>query len=159
MAGSYLVWLVFGIGFVGPVLAAGFDPAVLVYAVLSLTLVRMGPVALSMVRSPLRADTVALIGWFGPRGLASVVFLLVAFDQMGPAHPASLTLVHVVTWTVLVSIFLHGLSAGPIGALYGRRMATAPTGTWERGEADEPQLRHRPMTPVRATAGAPGRAS
>ena len=62
---------------------------------------------------------------------------------MGPAHPASLTLIHVVTWTVLVSIFLHGLSAGPIGALYGRRMAKAPTGTWELGEADEPQLRHR----------------
>ena len=159
VAGSYLVWLVFGIGFVGPVLAEGFDPAVLVYAALSLTIVRMGPVALSMVRSPLRPDTVALIGWFGPRGLASVVFLLVAFDQMGPAHPASVTLVHVVTWTVLMSIFLHGLSAGPVGAFYGRRMAGAPTGAWERGEADEPQLRHRPTTPVRAAADAPGKAS
>ena len=69
-------------------------------------------------------------------------------------RPASLTLVHVVAWTVLASIFLHGLSAGPIGALYGRRMARAPTGAWELGEADEPQLRHRPMTPVRAAAGA-----
>ena len=159
VAGSYLVWLVFGIGFVGPVLAAGVDPAVLVYAVLSLTIVRMGPVALSMVRSPFRADTIALIGWFGPRGLASVVFLLVAFEQMGPAHPASLTLIHVVTWTVLVSIFLHGLSAGPIGALYGRRVAKARTGAWELGEADEPRLRHRPMAPAQAAADVPGRAS
>jgi hypothetical protein len=64
----------------------------------------------------------------------------------------------VVTWTVLGSIFLPGLSAGPIGALYGRRMARAPTGTWELGEADEPQLRRRPMTPG-AAADARGSAS
>ena len=147
VAGSYLVWLVFGIAFVGPVLAGAFDTVVVVYALLSLTIVRMAPVALSMVSSPLRADTVALIGWFGPRGLASVVFLLVAFDQMGPAHPASLTLIHVVTWMVLVSVFIHGLSAGPIGRLYGRRMVRAPADAWELGEADEPQLRHRTVTP------------
>ena len=152
VAGSYLVWLVFGVGFVGPVLAAGLDPVVLVYAVLSLTIVRMGPVALSMVRSPLRADTVALIGWFGPRGLASVVFLLVAFDQMGPTHPASLTLVHVVTWTVLMSIFLHGLSAGPIGALYGRRSgrgADRHVGDSGTGGAERAASADRPMTPTR----------
>ncbi len=159
LAGSYLVWLVFGIGFVGPLLAGGIDPAVLLYAVLSLTIVRMGPVALSMIGSHLRADTVALVGWFGPRGLASVVFLLVAFDAMGPAHPASLTLIHVVTGTVLMSVFLHGLSAGPLGALYGRRMATASAGTWELGQADEPQLRHQLLTPPQVAGRARGSAS
>ncbi len=143
LTGSYLVWLVFGVGLAGPVVAAGFEPVFLVYAVLSLTIVRMGPVALSLIGTRLRPETIAVIGWFGPRGLASVVFLIVAFDQMGPAHPASLSLMRAVTWTVLLSVFAHGLSAGPIGALYGRRIARASTDAWELGEADEPQISRR----------------
>jgi NhaP-type Na+/H+ or K+/H+ antiporter len=143
LASSYIVWLLFGVGLAGPVVAAGLDAIAIGYAVLSLTLVRMGPVALSLIRAHLRADTVALIGWFGPRGLASVVFLLVAVDELGPEHPATITLVGVVTWTVLLSVFLHGLSAGPLGAAYGRRIARASASTWELGEADEPRLSHR----------------
>ena len=154
LAASYLVWLLFGVALVGPTVAAGFDASLIGYALLSLTIVRMVPVALALVGAPLRPDTVALIGWFGPRGLASVVFLLVAFDDLGPTHAATETLLRVVTWTVLLSVFLHGLSAGPVGAWYGRRMAQRRLATWELGEADEPHLRHRPKTP--AAAGAPG---
>ena len=143
LAASYLVWLLFGVGLAGPAIAAGFDPAVIGYALLSLTIVRMVPVAIALVGARLRPDTVALIGWFGPRGLASVVFLLVAFDELGPAHPATDALVRVVTWTVLLSVFVHGLSAGPVGAWYGRRMARAAAGDWEVGGADEPRISRR----------------
>ena len=143
VAASYLVWLLFGVALAGPVIAAGFDAPLIGYALLSLTIVRMVPVAIALVGARLRPDTVALIGWFGPRGLASVVFLLVAFDDLGPAHPATETLLRVVTWTVLLSVFLHGLSAGPVGAWYGRRIARAAPGAWELGGADEPRISRR----------------
>jgi NhaP-type Na+/H+ or K+/H+ antiporter len=133
----------FGVALVGPVILAGFDPAVIVYALLSLTIVRMVPVAIALVGARLRPDTVALIGWFGPRGLASVVFLFIALDELGPAHPATDALVRAVTWTVLLSVFLHGLSARPFGAWYGRRIARAAAGDWERGRADEPRISRR----------------
>ena len=143
VSASYLVWLLFGIGLAGPVIAAGLDPVLIGYAVLSLTVIRVGPVAIALLRSPLRPDTVAMIGWFGPRGLASVVFLLVAIEDLGPAHPASLALVQVVTWTVLLSVFIHGLSAGPVSARYARRIATAAPDAWggRGGEraADQPR--------------------
>jgi NhaP-type Na+/H+ or K+/H+ antiporter len=145
VSASYLVWLLFGVGLAGPVIAGGIDPMLIGFAILSLTVIRMGPVAIALLRSPLRADTVAMIGWFGPRGLASVVFLLVALEDLGPAHPASVALVEVVTWTVLLSVFVHGLSAGPVGRIYARRIATAAPDAWEVGEASEPRLNRRPV--------------
>ena len=143
LAASYIVWLMFGVALVGPAIAAGFDAALIGYALLSLTIVRMVPVAVSLTGARLRPDTIALIGWFGPRGLASVVFLFVALDELGPAHPATEVLVRAVTWTVLLSVFLHGSSARPIGAWYARRIARAPAGDWERGGADEPRISRR----------------
>lgn len=145
VAASYVVWLIFGVALAGPVLAAGVDPVVLLYAILSLTVVRMGPVALALLGTGLRRDTVTLIGWFGPRGMASVVFLLIAFDQMGPAHAASETLFQVVTLTILLSVLAHGLSAGPVGSWYARRIATAGPDAWESGAAHEPRVRRRPI--------------
>ena len=153
LAASYLVWLLFGVALVGPTVAAGFDASLIGYALLSLTIVRMVPVALALVGAPLRPDTVALIGWFGPRGLASVVFLLVAFDDLGPTHAATETLLRVVTWTVLLSVFLHGLSAGPVGAWYGRRIARAGAGSWELGGAAEPRISRRHSWARPATQG------
>ena len=91
-----LVPLLFGVALVGPVILAGFDTALVGYALLSLTIVRMVPVAIALVGAHLRPDTIALIGWFGPRGLASVVFLFVALDELGPAHPATDALVRAV---------------------------------------------------------------
>ncbi len=80
---SFVVWVIFGAAFVGPVLRGGVHPRPIIYAVVSLTLVRMVPVAISLFGTRLRADTVGFIGWFGPRGLASVVFTLIAFDALG----------------------------------------------------------------------------
>ena len=85
------------------------------YGILSLTLVRMLPVAVAMLRSRARPATVAFLGWFGPRGLASIVFGLVVF---GEAVPNSKTILLTVTFTVTLSIFLHGATAKPLSRAY-----------------------------------------
>jgi NhaP-type Na+/H+ or K+/H+ antiporter len=116
---SLLVWLLFGAVGV-PLLYGGVDWRMLLYAVLSLTAVRMIPVALSLAGARLGGRTVLFIGWFGPRGLASVVFALLAVEQLGPgAEPA----VTVIVLTVALSVLAHGLTAGPLAARYGGRLA------------------------------------
>jgi sodium/hydrogen antiporter len=127
---SFVVWIIFGAVFVGPVLSEGVHVRVIVYAVLSLTVVRVLPVALSLVGTGLRPDTIGFVGWFGPRGLASVVFTLIAFDALG-GGPVARSLAEVTTWTILLSVVAHGLSSGPLAAWYGRRLAAAPPGTPE----------------------------
>ncbi|WP_344371495.1 sodium:proton antiporter [Agromyces tropicus] len=90
---------------------------VFLYAALSLTVVRMVPVALALAGSGARAPTVAFVGWFGPRGLASLVFALLAADRGVPEGETVLTTVVV---TVAMSIILHGLTSAPLVDLYHR---------------------------------------
>jgi NhaP-type Na+/H+ or K+/H+ antiporter len=87
------------------------------YAVLSLTLVRMVPVAIALLRSGVRRPTVAFIGWFGPRGLASVVFALIVLERGVPEMQTLLTTVAV---TVALSVVLHGLTSVPFVRVYHR---------------------------------------
>ena len=91
----------------------------LAYALLSLTLVRMVPVALSLLGTGLDGRTVLFVGWFGPRGLASVVFALLAVEELGET-PVVLPAIAAVSLTVLLSVVLHGVSAGPLGTRYAR---------------------------------------
>jgi len=141
MFASFLVWVLFGAAIAGPVLALGPRPEVIAYALLSLTVVRMLPVAVSLLRSGFRPDTVAMIGWFGPRGLASVVFTLLAYETLHQASVPADDVVQIATWTVVLSIVAHGLSAGSLARIYGRRMASASPGVPERREVAEPRLR------------------
>ncbi len=90
------------------------------YALISLTAVRMVPVALSLIGSGLNRDSVLLVGWLGPRGLASIVFALIAFDQLGP-NKGGVLVGHVIAVTVTLSVLLHGLSAGPTAAWFARQ--------------------------------------
>ena len=83
---SLLVWLAFG-AIAVPIVVDNPDPTTLLYAALSLTLVRMVPVALGSLGAPLDRETVLFIGWFGPRGLASLVFALLALEELGPGAP------------------------------------------------------------------------
>ncbi len=134
---SFAVWGLFGLVFVGPALSGGVPLGPIAYAVLSLTVIRMMPVAVSMLGSGLRPDSVTFIGWFGPRGLASVVFALLAYDALNSAGLPVTTLQLTVTWTVLLSVVLHGLSAGPLAEIYGRRVRSAvPTPMELRGPDD-----------------------
>ena len=72
--------------------------------------------------SGLDRATVALVGWFGPRGLASVVFGLIAFDELDPV--AANQVLSLVVVTVTLSVVAHGLTAGPLAARYGRFATT-----------------------------------
>lgn len=145
---SLLVWTVFAAIFIGPellALAKAFDGRAILYAILSLTLVRMLPVAISMIGSGMRRDTVLLMGWFGPRGLASVVFGLLAaagFQERGLlAEPLST----IVTLTVLFSVFAHGFSAQPLVNWYARRLEQAEEQHMELEEMPEMEVRRRLM--------------
>lgn len=95
------------------------------YAVLSLTVVRMLPVAVALIGARLSRATVLFIGWFGPRGLASIVLGLVYLEQH-THQPGESTIRFAVMATVLLSIFAHGLSALPGMAFYARKISTLP---------------------------------
>ena len=90
---------------------------VVAYALLSLTLVRMVPVGIAMAGRGARLPTVAFIGWFGPRGLASVVFALLVVER---GVPEEQTLVTTVVVTVALSVILHGLTSVPLVGAYHR---------------------------------------
>jgi NhaP-type Na+/H+ or K+/H+ antiporter len=118
-AGSLLgliVWLIFGAVAV-PVLLDHAGWTTLLYAVLSLSVVRMVPVAVATLGASMDARTVLFVGWFGPRGLASLVFALITLEELGPGADDA---VAVITATVLLSVVVHGISAAPLAARYGR---------------------------------------
>jgi NhaP-type Na+/H+ or K+/H+ antiporter len=105
-----VTFLLFGAVLLGPALG---DPdwRVIGYAVLSLTVVRLLPVALAMVGTGMRRVTVGFLGWFGPRGLASIVFVLLLVERT--ELPERSLMLAVVTWTVALSVYAHGISAWP----------------------------------------------
>lgn len=116
---SLLVWLAFG-AIALPIMFDSLDVVTVFYAVLSLTVIRMVPVALASIGSGLDRDTVLFIGWFGPRGLASLVFALLALEELGPGADEAVAVIAV---TVLLSVLAHGLTASPLAARYGKAAA------------------------------------
>jgi len=92
------------------------------YAILSLTLVRMLPVALALLGTGLSRSSILFMGWFGPRGLASIVLGLV-YLQQELNFPGESTIRIAVVLTVVLSIFVHGLSAQPGIGWYARQIA------------------------------------
>jgi sodium/hydrogen antiporter len=139
---SFFVWTLFGALFVGPVLTGNTSWAAIGYAVLSLTVVRMLPVALSLIGLGMQRRTVLFMGWFGPRGLASVVFTLVALEDLTTASPEQSPLVQVATWTILLSVVAHGVTAGSLSARYGARMSSLGD-VPELAVAHQPRMRRR----------------
>ncbi|WP_406303550.1 cation:proton antiporter [Streptomyces sp. NBC_00885] len=134
--------LVFGAVLLGPTLE-DLSWRIVLYAVLSLTVVRMVPVAFSLVGSGLRVPTVAYIGWFGPRGLASVVLALLVVEEDVPGVEL---LGRVVAITVGLSVLLHGVSAVALAERYGRwheKAAAATRGLREGTPVPESPGRRR----------------
>lgn len=119
---SLLVWLAFG-AVALPVLTDRAEVTTAVYAVLSLTVVRMAPVALALLGAQVDARTVAFVGWFGPRGLASLVFALLALEELGPDADEAVAVIGV---TVFLSVLAHGATAEPLARRYGEAMASVP---------------------------------
>jgi NhaP-type Na+/H+ or K+/H+ antiporter len=83
-------------------------------------------VALSLVGSGLRPDTVLVIGWLGPRGLPSIILMLVAYEALHGAEPEASTLTTVVSWAIVMSLLLHALTSSLLTRWYARRLETAP---------------------------------
>jgi NhaP-type Na+/H+ or K+/H+ antiporter len=110
---EYAVWCLFG-----TILVAHLGDLAtwqgLVFALLSLTVLRMLPVALVLLGTGFAPPTLWFIGWFGPRGLASVVFALIAIEEY--PHNGDVTRdTGTIALTVLLSVVLHGITAD-IGA-------------------------------------------
>jgi sodium/hydrogen antiporter len=93
---------------------------IILYGVLSLTLIRMLPVAISLIGTKTNIDTVLFLGWFGPRGLASIVLALVALEIV-PEFPGKGTFILTVLVTVILSVILHGITALPLSKIYSKR--------------------------------------
>ncbi len=109
--------VLFGAVLLGPTLGDVTWNLVL-YAVLSLTLVRMLPVVIAMLGARPRLPTLGFLGWFGPRGLASIVFAVIVIEESNLPHEH--LLVAAVYLTVGLSVFAHGLTAAPLAARYAR---------------------------------------
>jgi NhaP-type Na+/H+ or K+/H+ antiporter len=128
---GFAVWLGFGV--IVERLLPGVTPAMVGYAVLSLTVVRMVPTALALIGGGLPRDDVLLVGWLGPRGLASIIFAILSLEWLDGADAE--LVVGTVTTTVVLSVLAHGLSAGPLARRYaaahpdGGSIETPPTTT------------------------------
>jgi NhaP-type Na+/H+ or K+/H+ antiporter len=123
------IFFIFGL--LASALLAGITGTVLFYAILSLTVIRMIPVAISLFRARLSLPSIAFLGWFGPRGLASIVLLLIVIDE-APGIPGLPTIRLVVATTVLVSIFAHGITANPAISRYAKFVEHLPPDAPER---------------------------
>lgn len=139
-----VTWIGFGALAIGAVWS-DITWQVVLYAVLSLTVVRIVPVALALAGSGARWQTVAFMGWFGPRGLASVVFGLLALEAGVPDADVLLATVVV---TVGLSVFLHGLTATPLVGAYHRWYAAHP-----RAQLDTAESRPTTLTRLRRRPG------
>ncbi|GAB2841252.1 cation:proton antiporter [Actinocorallia aurea] len=117
---SLLVWLAFGV-IALPITADLAEPLIVLYAVLSLTLLRMLPVAIASLGSGLDRSSVLFVGWFGPRGLASLVFALIALEDLGPDADEA---VAIIGFTVLLSVLAHGFTARPLSTTYATHHPT-----------------------------------
>jgi len=112
---ALFVFLLFGLAAV-PEAIQHWDVKAWAYAILSLTVIRMLPVAVSLKGTKLSRFSVAFIGWFGPRGIASVLYLLIVVNELGlKGYERALS---VIVLTVLLSVCLHGITAVPLARMY-----------------------------------------
>jgi len=134
-----VTFVLFGAVLLGPAIG-DLTWQIALYAVLSLTVVRMVPVAISMLGTGARRPTVAFLGWFGPRGAASIVFALLALEEGGLAHENVLLTTAFVT--VGLSVLVHGVTAAPLAKRYADwHDAHAAETPAESGDEEEPRWR------------------
>jgi len=112
-------FLVFGIAYI-PATIEFWNLNVVIYSILSLTLFRMIPVAISLIGLKLSLFSNLFIGWFGPRGIASILYVMIVAQKIDVIEGHE-TLFGVISLTILLSIILHGLSASPLASLYKNR--------------------------------------
>jgi sodium/hydrogen antiporter len=135
-----ITFLIFGAVLLGPALKH-LTWQIVLYAVLSLTIVRMLPVAIALVGSGAQRQTVAFLGWFGPRGLASIVFAVIVVEEANLAGAS--TILDTAYLTVGMSVLAHGATAAPLAKRYAR---------WYEARAQErrPEMESLPVPHHRA---------
>ena len=140
---TVMAFLVFGALILGPSVPS-MTWSMVAFAIAALTVVRMVPVAISLIGTGLKLPTVLYIGWFGPRGLASLVFAgTVVVESDATAAPFVIAVVSV---TVAMSVVVHGVSAVPLSRVYGRwfrRMDSEDPSMPEADEVDHMPVRKR----------------
>jgi NhaP-type Na+/H+ or K+/H+ antiporter len=122
---ALITWVVFGSLVVGQVVD-DFSWQVVLYALLSLTVIRMLPVFLVLAGMNVRTDEKLFIGWFGPRGLASIVFAVIVLNA---DLPGGGTIAMTVACTIILSVVAHGVSAHPLIAALRERIGRSPAST------------------------------
>jgi NhaP-type Na+/H+ or K+/H+ antiporter len=144
-----VTFVVFGAILLGPALRE-LTWQIALYAVLSLTLVRMLPVAIAMLGTSARRPTVGFLGWFGPRGAASIVFALLLLEEESalPNQDVILTTAFV---TVALSVLAHGASAAPLATRYANWLDARSARSSAAPESDDSadvrwRLEHEPET-------------
>jgi NhaP-type Na+/H+ or K+/H+ antiporter len=141
-----VTFILFGAVMLVPVLE-NLSADVVVYGVLSLTVVRLIPVALAMVRSGAKPPTILFLGWFGPRGLASIVFAVILVAEADVPHES--VLLNSVFFTIALSVLLHGVTAAPLAKRYAAWFA-------KHGPDTAPAFEAVPAPHQRPRRGPPG---
>lgn len=116
---SLFVFFCFGLSIL-PHYAQHIDGRVILYAILSLTVLRMLPVIISLTGEKLKMREKVFIAWFGPRGIASILYFLLLYDQL-PKTESNDTLYATIVLTVVLCVFLHGLTAVPYANWLGKK--------------------------------------
>ena len=139
-----VTFLIFGASLLGPALEH-VSWQIALYAALSLTLVRMLPVGVAMIGAGARPPTVGFLGWFGPRGLASIVFAVIVVEE---AHLPGVDTILATTYvTIGLSVIAHGITAAPLARRYA--------GWYESHPRDRVPVMESVPTPHHRTRGAP----
>jgi len=121
---ALITWVIFGSAVVGQAVGH-FSWLILLYAVLSLTVIRMLPVFVVLTGLGVSTEGKLFMGWFGPRGLASIVFGVIVLNAHLPnSGPIAMTVV----CTIMLSILTHGITANPWARAYGERQRSAKKG-------------------------------
>ena len=125
-----ITWVIFGSAVIGQAVGY-FEWRYVVYGALSLTVIRMLPVFLVLTGTGFNTESKLFIGWFGPRGLASIVFAVIVVSAN---VPNSGTIAATVVCTIMLSILGHGITANPWAKGFGERFARSQGGSRaERG--------------------------
>ncbi|MGI9533834.1 MAG: cation:proton antiporter [Thermodesulfobacteriota bacterium] len=118
-----LTFILFGATMV-PEAIGQINAKIILYSILSLTIVRMLPVAISVAGKGILTSTKVFMGWFGPRGAASILYLLIILKEDMLTNGQLIFNVSVVT--ILFSIFLHGLTSVPGVKAYASSLGVKP---------------------------------
>ena len=119
-----------------------FDSTMLLYAVLSLAVIRVLAVGIGLIRAKVKPVTTGFIGWFGPRGIASILYIFTVLEEDLPGESL---IYNVVMLTVLISIFAHGVTATPGAKWYAKRVEGVV-------ESEGTEMKEVPEMPVRGSA-------